>query len=490
VNQVWVVLPILIPLAAVVPAFLLPRTAARITALLTAATTLTTALLLAHRVLSDGELLYELAGWGAPLGIDLRADGLSAFMVVMSSVVGAFATVYATSYFSRGRAREESYFWPLWMFLWAALNSLFLSGDVFNLYVALEVLGLASAALVTLPLGRAALAAGMRYLLVSLLGSLAYLLGVALLYGAFGTLDIALLGELMAPVPAAWAAIALISLGMALKTGLFPLHFWLPPAYSAAPAPASAILAGLVGKASFYLVLRLWFDAFGGAVEPVAGQLLGVLGAAAIVWGALMALRQRRLKMLLAYSSISQVGYLFVVFSLATATGWGFDAWGGSAYHALSHACAKAAAFMATGAIVQALGHDEISRMEGIAQKLPLAIASFAVAGITLMGLPPSGGFTAKWMLVSAAFQSGQWWLAAVLLAGGILAALYLLRLMNPALIYVPAPEMERYPARGLQVTAFVLAVLALFLGLFSAPLLELLRVGAPFTAEPILGGS
>ncbi|TCJ14692.1 oxidoreductase, partial [Rubrobacter taiwanensis] len=311
-----------------------------------------------------------------------------------------------------------------------------------------------------------------------------------LLYGAFGTLDIALLGELMAPAPAVWAAIALISLGMALKTGLFPLHFWLPPAYAGAPSPASALLAGLVGKASFYLLLRLWFDAFGGAIEPVAGQLLGILGGVAIVWGAVMALRQERLKMLLAYSSVSQVGYLFVVFSLGTAAGWGFDAWSGSVYHALSHACAKAAAFMSVGAIIYATGHDEIRRMEGIATRLPLAVAGFAVAGITLMGLPPSGGFTAKWLLVSAAMESGQWWLGAVLLVGGILSALYLLRFMNPALIHAPMEKPPFPPSRTMEAVALLLAVVALFLALLSAPLLELLRVGAPFPSQPVLGGT
>jgi multicomponent Na+:H+ antiporter subunit D len=483
VNEPWIVLPILIPLAAVVPAFLLPRTAARITALLTAATTLTTALLLAHRVLSDGELLYELAGWGAPLGIDLRADGLSAFMVVMSSVVGAFATVYATSYFSRGRAREESYFWPLWMFLWAALNSLFLSGDVFNLYVALEVVGLSSVAMVGLSGGVAALAAGMRYLLVSLLGSLAYLLGVALLYGAFGTLDIALLSELARPVPAVWAAAALMAGGMLLKTALFPLHFWLPPAHANAPGPVSALLSALVVKASFYLLLRLWFEVFAGNVPESAGQLLGALGAAAIVWGSVLALRQRRLKMLVAYSTVAQLGYLFLLFPLAAETHWGAGAWSGGVYYAFAHACAKAAMFMAAGTILEVQGTDDIGKLRGVVERLPWTVTTFATAGITLMGLPPSGGFTGKWLLLGAAIESGQWWYAAAVVGGGLLAAGYLLRFLTPAFTVEsrePAGEPRCVP-RGLEAPAFLLALLALVLGFLSHPLLELLQVGAPF---------
>jgi formate hydrogenlyase subunit 3/multisubunit Na+/H+ antiporter MnhD subunit len=367
---------------------------------------------------------------------------------------------------------------------------MFLSADVFNLYVTLELLGISSAALVALGKTRRAIAAGMRYLMVSLLGSLFYLLGVVLLYGAFGALSLEALGDLMVPVPAAYAAMTLMTLGMVLKSALFPLHFWLPPAYVSSPAPVSAVLAGLGTKASFYLLVRLWFDVFPGALTTVAAQLLGVLAAVAIVWGAVLALRQRRLKLLLAYSSVSQIGYLFLLFPLSATLGSeGFDAWSGGIYHAFSHAIAKASMFMAAGAIVVALGHDEIGKMDGLFQHLPLSVASLAVAGITLMGLPPSGGFTAKWLLLGAALEGGRWGLAVVILAGGLLAAGYLLVFMNRALLTAPAKKLSRPAPRGLEVTAFVLALISLSLGLLSNPLLDLLRIGAPFPIELVTGG-
>jgi formate hydrogenlyase subunit 3/multisubunit Na+/H+ antiporter MnhD subunit len=147
----------------------------------------------------------------------------------------------------------------------------------------------------------------MRYLLVSLLGSLAYLLGVALLYHTFGSVDIALLAEQMEPSPAVWAAMGLMSAGLLLKTALFPLHFWLPPAHASAPAPVSALLSALVVKASFYILLRLWLEIFP-LTNSALGQLLGLLGAAAVLWGGLQALRQTQLKMLIAYSTVSQLG--------------------------------------------------------------------------------------------------------------------------------------------------------------------------------------
>ena len=489
IGAQWIVVPIVLPLAAATLACLLGVRIAVAVSLLASPAILAAVAGLGLRILAEGPQRYELGGWEAPLGIELYADGLSMLMLLMTALVGTAASAYAAGFFPRrsgrpaDRADGGASFWPLWMFLWAALNALFLSADLFNLYVALEVLGLSSGALVSLGGGRTSVTAGMRYLLVTLLGSLAYLLGVALLYGAYGTLSLRGLGDLLGPDPAVYAALALMAVGLSLKSALFPLHFWQPWAYTGAPFPASAVLAALGTKASFYLLARLWFDVFPGETTQAAGQLLGFLGAVGIVWGAILALRQRRLKLLIAYSSVSQIGYLFLLFPLAVAAGGSFDAWSGGMYQAFSHALAKAAMFMAAGAIVVALGHDEIGRMDGIFQHLPLSVASFAVAGVTLMGLPPSGGFTAKWLLLNAAVESGRWDLAAVILAGGLLAAGYVFLFLNHALLSAPTGKPPRPAPRGLEVSAFALAMASLFLGLLSAPLLDLLRVGAPFAA-------
>lgn len=477
------VLPVVVPLAGALLGFLVWPRAAAVVGVAASGLVLASVGWLCVRVRSGGPAVYELAGWDAPLGIELRADGLAAVMLLMTAVVGTASSAYAMGYFAHRREKDpgplsvEGSFWPLWMFLWASLNALFLSADAFNLYVALELLGLSSAALVGLGRTRAAFRAAMRYLLVSLLGSLAYLVGVALLYGGFGTLSLQGLGERISAGPTAWTAIALITLGMALKTALLPLHAWLPPAYASAPAPVSTLLSGLGVKASFYLLLRLWFEVFPGVLVPAAGQLLGGLGAAAIVWGSVMALRQRSIKMLLAYSSVGQIGYLFLVFSLAGSAG--SAAWSGGVYLVFSHALAKAAMFMAAGLIVGTLGHDEIDRTDGLAQHLPLTVGTFALAGVTLMGLPPSGGFTAKWLLLGAAMGDGRWLLAAAILAGGLLAAAYLFRFLGRALLNGPAGKVSVRPPRGPELVAFSLAATSLLLGLLSAPLLALLGVGA-----------
>ncbi len=468
-----IVVPIMLPLLAATLTFFFRRGAITMS-LLTAAGTIAAVVVLSLEVMDQGPLSYTIGGWDAPLGIELYADGLAAVMLLMSAFVGTAITVYAAGYFS-GKPAVARHFWPLWMFAWSSLNVIFLSADIFNLYVGLELMGISAVALLTLEGERDALTAGMRYLLVSLLGSLAYLLGVALLYGTFGVLAVQEIGEQMFPSPATWTALALVTAGMALKTALFPLHFWLPPAHSSAPSPVSALLSALVVKGSFYLLLRLWFDVFPEAVTPAAGQLLGILGAAAIVWGSILALVQRRLKLLVAYSTVAQIGYLFILFALLTP-----EAWSGGVYHALSHAFAKAAMFMAAGTLMHALGNDDLDTLDGSSERFPLSVYAFGLAGITLMGLPFSGGFTAKWLLLSAALETGQWWYVTVVLFGGLLAAGYLLRALAHLLTPTPTVKVQHEPARGTEATALILACVALLLGLVSAPILELLQVGAP----------
>lgn len=426
------------------------------------------------RVWRDGPLRYRVGGWGAPLGIDLYADGLSAAMLLAAGLTLALTSVYAYGYFPR--QPRHGFFWPLWLFLWGALNVLFLSADLFNLYVALELLTFTAVALVALAGGRA-LAAALRYFFAATLGSFAYLLGVALLYGLHGTLDIALLAERLAPGPPAWAAIALVVTGLLLKTAVFPLHFWLPAAHAGAPSPVSAALSALVIKASFYMLVRLWFGAFPAALAPGAANLLGALGAAAIVWGSIQALRQPRLKMLVAYSTVAQVGYLFLLFPLAVA---GAAAWGGALYQAISHAFAKASMFLAAGTLLQALGHDRVRDITGMVRHFPITVFAFGLAGMSLMGLPPSGGFIAKWLLLSAAVQTGQWWWVPVILGGGLLAAAYVFRVLRFAFVARVSTEPWRPVTRGMELSALALALLSLALGFRATEPLALLSAGAP----------
>ncbi|MFP4610569.1 MAG: complex I subunit 5 family protein [Thiohalophilus sp.] len=477
------VLLILLPLAGALLSFVFRRQA-----LWLGIATAAGVFVLAVTLLSDltQPQRYPLGGWGAPLGIDLVVDGLSLIMLLMSATVGLGISLYAGYYF-HGKPHTARAFWPLWLGLWTALNGLFLSADIFNLYVTLELLGLSAVALAALGGGAAALSGAMRYLLVSLLGSLLYLLGVALLYHAYGSVDIALLGERVSAQPVSLAVLALMTGGLILKTALFPFHFWLPPAHASASSPVSALLSALVIKASFYILLRLWLEIF----QPLdvgrgIPQLLGLLGGVAVLWGSVQALRQARLKLLIAYSTVAQVGYLFLGFPLAAAVGPA--AWQAVIYLALSHALAKAAMFMAAGNIMQFGGHDRIADLDRVVQRLPLTLAAFALAGISIMGLPPSGGFIGKWLLLQAAIEAGQWWWVAVILLGGMLAAAYLFKVIGFAFTRAPVSHEASAVPAGMEWIALLLALGTVLLGLMVSGPLDWLAIGAPLGLPPVTG--
>jgi len=485
------ILPVLLPLVGALLAFIGTRRIGAVGAMAFAVATLGASVLLTVELWHGGPQLHMLGGWPAPLGIALVADGLSAMMLLMTAVVGVFISGYALAYF-QGEASQR-FFWPLWMFLWSGLNALYLSADVFNLYVVLEISGLAAVALAALGGSRPALVAALRYLIAAMVAALAYLFGVALLYAEYGVLDLEALGALAAPGLATTVAIALMMLGLAVKTALFPLHFWLPPAHAAAPAPVSAALSALVIKASFYLMLRLWFGVFDGVVTFGAGQLLGALGAAAILWGSFQALRQRRLKLLIAHSTVGQIGYLFLIFPLVSvprvdgvSAPWVVEAWAGGMFQVLSHGFAKAALFLAAGVILRATASDQLTSMRDLAGRLPATTFAFALAGVSLIGLPPSGGFVAKWMLLKAIFASGQWWWAPVVVLGSLLTAGYVFMLLRFAFKPANGPLDLKPVSKVMQVIPLLLALIAVLIGLNVEGPLRLLEIGplTPFLPQ------
>jgi multicomponent Na+:H+ antiporter subunit D len=468
-----------LPLAGSVLAVILPAHStgvARITALAAAAASGT----LLFTVASHGPVVYELGGWSPGLGIALRADGLSALLVGLNALVVIAATVYAAAYFRH--AAERSRFWPLWLLLWSALNALLLSGDLFNLYVTLELVGLSAVALAALADTRAALQAALRYLLVGLLGSMMFLAGVALTYAGYGTLDLAALRQVAEPGPVVWVALSLMTMGLLFKAALFPLHFWLPPAHGSAPAPVSAVLSALVVKAAFYLVLRLWFDVFPSAVTTAASELMGMLGAGAVLWGSGQALRAKRLKLLAAYSTVAQLGYLFLFFPVLQTLPLGPArdvALGGLVILALSHGLAKAGLFLAIGIIQQHSSHDTISELNGTAQRLPATTFAIALAGVTLIGLPPSGAFLGKWQLIAGSFATGQWLWVLVTMTGSLLAAGYVFRVLGHAFGENPYPHRPVTVAREEWPALLLSGGAAIVMGLLGAQVWTLMEIRA-----------
>lgn len=489
-DPVWLAAPaVLLPVLAAVVALVFDRAAPAI-GIAASAGAGAAGLGLLLEVARGGAWRHEVAGWRAPLGLALEADGFSALLLAMTGTVGLLVALQArrTLVSARPPAAQDRAapwaFWPLWLLLLGGLNALYLSADQFNIYVTLELVSLSAVGLTALTGTPAALRAAMRYLLVGLLASLLYLGGVALLYAESGVLDIGGARALLEPGPASQLAMAAMIAGLALKTALFPLHFWLPPAHGNAAAPVSALLSALVVKASFCLVVRLWFDLWApaGLATPDAAQLLGALGAGAVLWGSVQALLAERLKLLVAYSTVAQIGYLFLLFPLdGFARG---EAFAGAAVLALAHGFSKAAMFLSCELVANRLGHDRIADLTS-SRKLPrITQVTIGLAAVSLIGLPPSGGFLGKWLLLVASLREGPGVWSAVLVAGTLLSAAAMFRVLVRFFAAQPdgaeAAQVHARPtlaARVVDLVPLVLALAALALGFAGTPLLAVLRI-------------
>ena len=476
-----------VPLAGAVVTAVIPRGRIRArgaVAAVAAVLACATAFVVAFQVASDGVVREPILRAGG-LEVDFHADGVAAALLVTTGVVNVGAVAYAYGYFADQRSHAASAFWPRWLTLHAAMAGVYLLNHTFALYVAFEVIGVAAVGLVVLDETRAAVVAGLRYLVVAVSGSLLYLAGAVVLWAETGLLDIHAMGAGTVGGPLVAVALALMTVGLLLTAAVFPLHFWLPTAHTIAPSPASPILSALVLKVYFYAVVVLWFQALPGVATAAGAGLLAVAGASAIAWGGVMALRQTSVKRLVAYSTLSQMGYLWLIPAMLVHEGAvpapesaAWYGWHGGVYYAIAHSSAKAAMLMAAGALVRASGGDDIERLRGAARGAPLSTFAFALAGVNLVGLPPTGGFVGKWYLLTAAFASGQWWIVAVVLAGGGLTAAYLVRVLGKA--FADAEPGYASLPRAVQLAPLALTLLTVALGFRAIEVLAVLEVGAP----------
>lgn len=474
-----VTLVVFLPLFGAVAAFVAPRAAAGV-GLGTLALTAGAVTFLARDVIEAGTVIVPLGGWGAPLGIELRADGLSVAMLVLSVVVGFLVSLSALDALKgRANARQRQYFWPLWLLLLTGMNGVYLSSDIFNLYVMIEIIALAAVGLTVLTGTRAAVRAGLEYMYASILGALLFLMGVGFIYLQLGRLDFAGLPS-AEPTAALIAAVALMLVGLALKTALFPLHFWLPAAHANATAPASALLSGLVVKAALYIVLRL------AQYMPFPSEtlltLVGLMGAGAVIWGGVQALRAERLKLLVAWSTVAQIGLIFVAFARAGEVGL-TESWKAAALLILAHGVAKAAMFLAAGRIKDEVGHDTIRDLDRAPVRPTLAQFTFALAAISLIGLPPSLGFIGKWALMEGAMAAGYWHWIVVTMIGTLMSVAYFSRVFAGFLRFdrVRGTVAEHQGWAMADAAPLTLAILAIVLGLMAAPILTFIEIGYPF---------
>jgi multicomponent Na+:H+ antiporter subunit D len=435
-------LQVVIPLMAAPACLVLrnPRAAWALAALVTWAA-FAIALALLVQVDAHGPISYAIGDWAPPYGIEYRIDLLGAFVLVLVAGIGAVVMPFARISVERELPRERIYlFYVMYLLSLTGLLGIAITGDAFNLFVFLEISSLSSYVLISLGRDRRALTAAFRYLIMGTIGATFYVIGVGLLYMMTGTLNMADLAERLPPLldqGVIQAALAFLLVGISLKLALFPLHLWLPNAYAYAPTVVTVFLAATATKVSVYVMIRILYTIFGGLILPdvaLQGALMG-LGMLSMIAAALVAIFETNVKRLLAYSSVSQIGYMVLGLGMGSVAGLA-----AGIIHLFNHALMKAALFMAMGCAFSRAGAVSIRDLAGLGRRMPVTMAAVVVGAMSLIGVPLTVGFVTKWYLIRAALEMGAWPVALVVLLSGLLAIIYSWRIVEAA-YFAPAPD-------------------------------------------------
>jgi multicomponent Na+:H+ antiporter subunit D len=431
---------------------------------------LAVAAMLAHRVYAEGTISYAIGAWATPWGIEYRIDMAGALMILLIAAIGAVIMPYARRSIRHEIARKHiTLFYTCYLLCLTGLLGIVVTGDTFNLFVFLEISSLSSYVLISLGSTRRALTAAFQYLVMGTIGATFILIGVGLLYMMTGTLNMTDLAERLPAVTdtrTIRVAFAFVTVGVSIKLALFPLHIWLPNAYTFAPSVVSAFMAATATKAGVYVLLRLFFTVFGSQFSFTAmhvGEILMLLAFAAILVASLVAVFENNVKRMLAYSSVAQIGYTILGISLASTAGVT-----AGIIHMVNHALIKGALFLALGCVFLRLGSVTLKDMHGLARHMPWTMAAFVAGGLSLIGMPLTAGFISKWYLVSAVLAAGYWPLAVLVLVSSLLALIYIWRVVEAAYFNVPGAAMHKVkeaPASML-IPAWLLIGVNLYVGI------------------------
>lgn len=430
---------------------------------------------------------YWMGGWAPPLGIEFVLDPLNALLAVVITFVSILVFIYSRPFFKNEDWLQVGGYNTLFALLTVGMCGMVITGDVFNLYVYLEVMSLAGYGLIALG-GRKSMIAAFRYLLLGTIGASLYLIGVAYLYAMTGTLNMADMAARVAPQldsPLFAAAVACFVIGFGIKMALFPLHGWQPDSYTYAHPAAAPFIAGVMSKIPAYAIIRFLFYLFGTDNYVVASalNLIGVLGAAGILLGSVMALAQYDMRRLLAYSSVAQIGYIAV--GLALGNVYGFI---GAVLHIISHAFMKSSLFLVAGGLQYRFGETNIYRLGGIGQKMKLSSMTLVLAAFSMVGLPPTAGFFSKLYLLIGSYESGQYIYIAVLVISSLLNAVYFTRILEQLMVTKEGRLEDKETHEGacelpleMLVPIVVAGIGVLALGIFSADIVEfVIKSGLP----------
>ena len=396
-----------------------------------------------RRVLASGTIVYELGGWAAPYGIEYRVDLANAFVILIVAAIAAVVIPYARTSIAKEVTEDRgALFYAAFVLCMTGLLGIAVTGDVFNVFVFLEISSLSAYALIALGTDRRALTASFEYLIMGSVGATFIVIGIGFMYVMTGTLNMADLAERLPAVANTRTipvAFTFLTVGITLKLALFPLHLWLPNAYTFAPSAVTAFIASTATKVAVYMLLRFFFTVFGAAFSFGAMQLdvvLMPLAVVAILTMSLVAVYQDNVKRLLAYSSVAQIGYMVLGVSFASVLGVT-----AGILHLFNHALMKGALFMAMGCVMYRIGSVRLERMSGLGRAMPWTMAAFVVGGLSLIGVPLTVGFVSKWYLVQAALEQGLWPVAVVVLIGSLIALVYVWKVVEVAYFRRPEPD-------------------------------------------------
>jgi multicomponent Na+:H+ antiporter subunit D len=444
--------------------------------------------------------VYTVGGWstasGIPFGIYMVLDGFSVLMLIIVNFVGLMATLFSIEYMKK--FTDKTKYYTLFLLMMAGMNGVILSGDLFNLFVFLEVAAIASYALVAFGTEAEELEASFKYQVMGMVASAMILVGIAFLYSHTGTLNMADIARVIgggAPNKLILFTGCIFIMGFGLKAAIMPFHAWLPDAHPSAPAPISAMLSGVLIKAvGVYTLCRILFNVIGiGSLETIL-YIIIILGSISMLCGALLAIGQRDIKRLLAYSSVSQIG--FIIFSIGLGTPLGIL---GGLFHLLNHATFKSLLFLNSGAIVYSTGNRDLAKMGGLREKMPVTATTSLIASLSISGIPPFSGFWSKLIIIMAAVQAGRTGFAVFAVVVSIITLAYYLKLQKMA-FYGNAgdsgKDVKEVPAT-MRFPMIVLAILCVIMGLLLLPYIksglldqavEVLKGGLKYS-EHILGG-
>ncbi len=426
--------------------------------------------LLLQQVMSSGTIIYELGGWEAPWGIEYRIDPLNALLLLIITGISTIVLLAAhTSIQQEIPEERHTFFYILYLLSLAGMLGIVATGDAFNVFVFLEISSLSGYALIALGKDRRALWAAYQYLIMGTIGATFILIGIGLMYQMTGTLNMEDLSKRLPEVEhtrTVFTAYAFIIVGICLKLALFPLHLWLPNAYAYAPSIVTAFFAATATKVAIYLLIRFTFSVFGLTFSFTALPLqilfltLGLLG---IFAASTAAIYQKNVKHLFAYSSIAQIGYMIVGFSVSTTTGLM-----ATLLHLFNHALMKSALFLALAAVVYRIGSVQLSQFHGLGRQMPFTMAAIVIGGLSLIGVPLTVGFVSKWYLIMAVIENGWWPVAVLILLGSLLAVVYVWRLVEAAYFKPPLPGRDtiKEAPLSLLIPVWILVIANIYFGI------------------------